>query len=61
MTENDLIKICSIVYYIIAKSKNIELADDILVKNCIKDSKMTIKKFNNYFDQFINNTNVKNN
>lgn len=53
MTENDLIKICSIVYYIIARSKNIKIADDELVKNCIRDSKMTIKKFNNYFDLFI--------
>lgn len=53
MTENDLIKICSIVYYIIARSKNIGTADDVLVKSCIQDSKITIKKFNDYFDQFI--------
>lgn len=44
MTENDLIKLAALHFYITAKQNKVEMPDKYLILQCIEDSKKILNK-----------------
>ena len=51
MTENDLIKIASLIFYNIAKYNGTTAGDDMIIRGSIKKSKEILSKIDNQLNE----------
>ena len=51
MTENDLIKLAALHFYLTARSNNVTTDEPLLLKGCIKESKKILEKFDKILNQ----------
>ena len=63
MTENDLLKLAALHFYITAKQNKVEMPDKYLILQCIEDSKKILNKIDLILNkqQSVNNKNNENN
>lgn len=60
MTENDLLKLAALHFYLTAKTNNITTAEPLLLKSCLKESKKILEKFDKYLNEISQTTETNN-